>query len=303
MPLEDCLTELYDEDTPLTYSNLIELSDMVSAETPQFIAAWNQVTSERRAQVIERLVELAEENAQLDFTAVLKIALADDDYLVQEKAIAGMWEAEDRTVIPLLLNILQSDAPPPVRASAAAALGKYALLAQEDKILPKDAQAVQESLMRSLQDESDPLEVRRRALEAVSPFNTPRIQEYIRWAYGSGEQTLKGSSIYAMGKTQETAWLPPSSRNSTAPTPPCATRPPAPVASWAKRTWCSTSYPCWKMTIPKCRWPPLAPWATSAALGQARPATLYAQRRRIPQGSGTRSLGGDGRVGDLGVPT
>jgi HEAT repeat protein len=208
LSLDTCLIELEDEDAPLSYSNLIELSDLVSAEMPQFIRSWNQVSSERRAQVVERLVELAEENARLDFAIVLKLALADDDYDVQEKAIAGMWEGEDRTVIPLLLNILQSDAPPPVRASAAAALGKYALLAQEDKILPKDAQAVQESLMRSLQDESDPLEVRRRALEAVSPFNTPRIQEYIRWAYGSGEQTLKGSSIYAMGKTQETAWLP-----------------------------------------------------------------------------------------------
>ena len=208
MSLDTCLIELEDEDAPLSYSNLIELSDLVSAEMPQFIRSWNQVSSERRAQVVERLVELAEENARLDFAIVLKLALADDDYDVQEKAIAGMWEGEDRTVIPLLLNILQSDAPPPVRASAAAALGKYALLAQEDKILPKDAQSVQESLMLSLQDESNTLEVRRRALEAVSPFNTPRIHEYIRWAYGSGEQTLKGSSLYAMGKTQETAWLP-----------------------------------------------------------------------------------------------
>ena len=208
MSLDTCLIELEDEDAPLSYSNLIELSDLVSAEMPQFIRSWNQVSSERRAQVVERLVELAEENARLDFAIVLKLALADDDYDVQGKAIAGMWEGEDRTVIPLLLNILQSDAPPPVRASAAAALGKYSLLAQEDKILPKDAQLVQESLMSSLQDDGNTVEVRRRALEAVSPFNTPRIHEYIRWAYGSGEQTLKGSSLYAMGKTQETAWLP-----------------------------------------------------------------------------------------------
>ena len=208
MSLETCLQELEDEDAPLSYSNLIELSDLVSAEMPHFIRTWNQCSSERRAQVVQRLVELAEENARLDFHNILKIALADDDYDVQEKAIAGMWEGEDRAIIPLLLNILQSDAPPHVRAAAAGALGKYALLAQEDKILPKDAELVQESLMRFLQDESDTLEVRRRALEAVSPFNTPRIHEYIRWAYGSGEQTLKCSSIYAMGKTQETKWLP-----------------------------------------------------------------------------------------------
>ena len=208
MSLETCLQELEDEDAPLSYSNLIELSDLVSAEMPQFIRSWNQCSSERRTQVIQRLVELAEENARLDFHNILKIALADDDYDVQEQAIAGMWEGEDRTVIPLLLNILHSDAPPHVRSSAAAALGKFALLAQEDKILPKDADLVQESLMRSLRDESDTLEVRRRALEAVSPFNTPSIHEYIRWAYGSGEQALKTSSIYAMGKTQETKWLP-----------------------------------------------------------------------------------------------
>ena len=208
MSLEMCLIELCDEDAPLSYSNLIELSDLVSAERPQFVAIWNQVTSERRAQVIGRLVDLAEENAQLDFAEVLKIALADDDYLVQEKAIAGIWEGEDRAVIPLLLDILQSDGPAEVRASAAGALGKFARLAQEDKILPKDAQMVQESLMRSLQDEGDPLEVRRRALEAVSPFNTPRVHEYIRWAYSSGEQKLKCSSLYAMAKSQEEAWMP-----------------------------------------------------------------------------------------------
>ena len=208
MSLETCLVELEDEDAPLSYSNLIELSDLVSAEIPQFVRAWNQVSSDRRVQVVQRLVELAEENARLDFSSILKIALADDDYDVQERAIAGMWEGEDRTVIPLLLNIFQSDAPPNVRAAAAGALGKYALLAQEDKILPKDADLVEKSLMRSLQDDSNAVEVWRRALEAVSPFNTPRIHEYIRWAYGSGEQALKTSSIYAMGKTQETKWLP-----------------------------------------------------------------------------------------------
>ncbi len=208
MSLATCLAELEDEDAPLSYSNLIELSDLVSAEMPQFIVAWNQVSSERRVQVVERLVELAEENARLDFTSILKIALADDDHQVQEKAIAGMWEGEDRAVIPLLLNILDSDAPSHVRASAAGALGRFASLAQEDKLLPKDAQLVQDSLMRSLQDDNDALEVRRRALEAVSHFDTPRIHDYIRWAYGSGEERLKTSSIYAMGKTQETAWLP-----------------------------------------------------------------------------------------------
>ena len=208
MSLEKCLQDLHDEDTPLTYSSLIELSDLAYEEVPLFAAVWRDVTTARRARVIERLVEMAEDNAQLDFTDVLKIALADEDPQVQEKAIAGVWEGEDRTIIPLLLNILHSEGPPQVRAASATALGRFAWLAQEDKILPKDAEMVQESLMRFLQDEQDSLEVRRRALEAVSHFNTPKVHEYIRWAYGSSEQKLKCSSLYAMGKTQETGWLP-----------------------------------------------------------------------------------------------
>ena len=108
---------------------------------------------------MERLVELAEENAQLNFTEVFKLGLGDHDYHVQEKAISGMWEGEDRTIIPLLLEILHSDRPHQVRAASATALGRFALLAQEGKILAKDAQAVEDALMTFLQDEKDTLEV------------------------------------------------------------------------------------------------------------------------------------------------
>lgn len=208
MSLENCLQELSDEDAPLTQDGLTQLSDLVAAELSELAAAWPEMPSERRASIIEKLAELAEENAQLDFTEVFKLALGDEDYRVQEKAISGVWEGEDRTVIPLLVGILHSDRPHQVRAASATALGKFAQLAQEGKILAKDGQAVQDALMTFLQDEKDTLEVRRRALEAVSPFNTERVHEYIRWAYNSSDLELKCSSLYAMGKTQEVAWLP-----------------------------------------------------------------------------------------------
>ena len=206
--MEKCLQELCDEDAPITQGCLIELSDLVAEQLSELASVWPEVSPERRAKVIERLVEMAEENAQLDFTEVFKLALGDQDYQVQEKAISGIWEGEDRTVIPLLLEILHSDRPHQVRAASAMALGKFAQLAQEGKILAKDAQLVEDTLMTFLQDEKDTLEVRRRALEAVSPFNTARVHEYIRWAYNSSDQELKCSSLYAMGKTQEIAWLP-----------------------------------------------------------------------------------------------
>ena len=33
------------------------------------------------------------------------------------------------------------------------------------------------------------------------------IEEYIKWAYSSGDTDLKASSIYAMGRSGETVWL------------------------------------------------------------------------------------------------
>ena len=119
-----------------------------------------------------------------------------------------MWEYEDRSIITGLVQILRSDRSPEVRSAAAAALGKFACLIQEGKLLPKDADLVRDNLMDTLEDQEEHLEVRRRSLEAVAPFNTSTIQEYVSWAYNSDDMKLKSSSIFAMGRTGETTWLP-----------------------------------------------------------------------------------------------
>jgi HEAT repeat protein len=158
--------------------------------------------------VVSRLVELAEENAELDFTGVFKACLKDPDEEVREKAIEGLWEFEDRSLIPTLLELLKGDPSERVRASAATALGKFASLAQEGKLLSRDGERVLESLLEVLQSEEEPLEVRRRALEGVAPFNTPKVKDYIRWAYNSQELKLRCSAIFAMGRSGELSWLP-----------------------------------------------------------------------------------------------
>ncbi len=154
------------------------------------------------------MVGLAEENPELDFCAVFKMCLKDRDESVLEKAIEGLWESEDRSVIPSLLNILASDRSEDVRAASAVALGKFAILVQEGKLLQKDADLLRSNLMAILEDAEAPLEVRRRSLEAVAPFNTEDIKKYVSWAYDSDELKLKSSSIFAMGRTGETSWLP-----------------------------------------------------------------------------------------------
>ena len=61
--------------------------------------------------------------------------------------------------------------------------------------------------MEALHNDNELLEVRRRALESVAPFNSPDVNEFVHWAYDSDDLDLKCSSICAMGKTGEPEWL------------------------------------------------------------------------------------------------
>ena len=153
------------------------------------------------------MVEMAEDNAELDFSSAFKLGLRDPDEVVRGKAITGLWEFEDRSLILSLVEMVKSDASAQVRAAAAMALGKFASLAQDGKILPRDADLVKDTLTLVLQNETEWTEVRRRALESVAPFNTAGLTEYINWAYTSDDLKLMCSSIYSMGRTGESKWL------------------------------------------------------------------------------------------------
>ena len=207
MSLETFLEHIAEEGTTLTSPTFTELSDLSPGELSRLARVWLKVPAARKQKVVENLVELAAENAELDFSAIFKLCLNDSDEVVRQKSITGLWEYEDRSLIPTLLELLESDASGQVRASAAMALGKFSSLAQDGKILPKDSELVKASLTKTLQDDTEGLEVRRRALESVAPFRSPDINEYIHWAYDSDDLDLKCSSLYAMGKTGELHWL------------------------------------------------------------------------------------------------
>ena len=173
-----------------------------------FVRTWSRIGVVRQRWIISKLVELAEDNPELDFRAIFKMCLKAEDEVVSEKAMEGLWEHEDRSIIPSLLQTLCSDKSPRVRSAAATALGKFSLLVQEGKLLPKDRETIHNSLMDTLNDSDQPLDVRRRSLEAVAPFNTGTISKMVVCAYQSEDLALKSSSIFAMGRTGESTWLP-----------------------------------------------------------------------------------------------
>ena len=208
MSLESFLELLTDTSTAVPASDFIELSDLAPEELGVFARTWFGINVERQRWTISTMVELAEDNAELDFGAIFKMCLKDQDEVVLEKVMEGLWEQEERSIIPGLVQILHSDKSPRVRSAAAMALGKFSLLVQEGKLLPKDRDSIHNSLMDALTDADQHVDVRCRSLEAVAPFNTGDIKKMLSWAYESEDLSLKSSSIFAMGRTGESTWLP-----------------------------------------------------------------------------------------------
>ena len=207
MSLEECLDTIRSgEETPAN-SLLEHLSDLPSASMVQFALAWKTAKPDGKIPIMDSLIAMSQDRTELDFSAVFRRCLRDEAEEVRQRAIEGLWEHEERRLIAPLCELLGQDPSPSVRAAAAAALGRFAELAQQGKLLRKDGPFIEECLLAALQNEMEDMTVRRRALESVAVLNSPKVEEFIRWAYANDDIAFKGSSLYAMGRTGEARWL------------------------------------------------------------------------------------------------
>lgn len=208
MSIEQVITEIADGDKSLLNSAVMNLSDLNAEELKTFQQAWQTIEPERRQEIMQRLVELAENNFELNFDGIFKSCLKDQDVEVRCKAIEGLWENEEPSLLKVLINLLKQDKSEKVRATAAAALSRFAMLAELRKLSPHHVSEVEKTLLGIISDGSTSVEVRRRALESAAPLSLPEVKKAITEAYQSRVSSLKISSIYAMGQNCDPSWLP-----------------------------------------------------------------------------------------------
>ena len=208
LPIEESIADLSNCDKELLNSRLADLSNLNSEELELFEQAWATIEPKRRRQILYRLVELAEDNFELDFDSIFKSSLRDQDTEVRSKAIEGLWESEEASLIDPLIDLLEQDSSEKVQAMAAAALGKFAMLAELKKLRSGHKSRVCRALLAVIDDKSKPIEVKRRALEAAAPLSLPRMKKVIVEAYQSDNPKLRASALFAMGKSCNQSWLP-----------------------------------------------------------------------------------------------
>ena len=208
MALGDVIPQLLDAGSELKPSLLGRLSGLAPEEQRELLQVWSDIPTARRLMIIRAVTGMAEDNIEMEFTALLCASLKDDDASVRASAAAGLWETVDRTVIAPLTAMLENDDSHEARAAAASALGHFAEMAEAGKLIERDVAMVRSALLGAVEDEAEEAAVRRRALEAIAPMRHPDVPGWIRWAYQSGEPLLRQSAVYAMGRTCDPAWLP-----------------------------------------------------------------------------------------------
>jgi HEAT repeat protein len=206
---KELIAEILDSSKPLVSSKLTYLSDL-SGEVLEFLKqVWAKADAKRRYQVISHLVDLSEANPKLDFSSTFVFCLRDPDETVRTQAIVGLEAEESHILVGPLVQALKQDKSVKVRAAAATALGRFALLGESDKLSTDFTDKVLTALLEVLDNETEPVEVKRRALEAIAPLNLPGVKQLIEEAYHGDDVKLKASAIYAMGCNCDSAWLTP----------------------------------------------------------------------------------------------
>jgi HEAT repeat protein len=208
LSIRETIAGLSSSGKPLLSSRLADLSDLGSEELRFLERVWVDIEPGRRRQIVYRLVELAEDNFKLDFNSIFWNCLKDQDAEVRCKAIDGLWENEETSLIDPLINLLKQDNSEKVQAAAAAALGGFAMLAEHKKLRSCHVSEVCRALLATIGDNSKSIDVKRRALEAAASLNLPQVKKAIMEAYRSNNAKLRTSAIYAMGKNCDAYWLP-----------------------------------------------------------------------------------------------
>jgi HEAT repeat protein len=200
------LSELRDETRPLSSQALVRLSGASREQTAAFARAWRDLGQERKREAITQMVELAEANFELDFAALLRSCLDDQDPLVRKHAIEGLWEDERPSLVEPLIRILSSDPDVQVRATAAVSLGRFVFMGECEELEARRAEAIRQALKKVIRNPQEDPEVVRRAIESIAYVNDDEVRGIIDNAYEHGDGLMRESAVFAMGRSAELLW-------------------------------------------------------------------------------------------------
>ena len=200
------LDRLGKQKEPIQFSQLYPLSDLTAAELSEFQSQWFTLSTVKRQHISRALVELAEADFQVNFDAVFRFCLGDDDDQVRATAVDGLWEDETVTLVGPFLSLLRSDTSALVRSAAAVALGRFVLASELAKLDARVQARIMIELLTTFHLSEESIEVRRRALESAAYACVPEALQAIEMAYDAEDERMRLSAVIGMGRSCDRRW-------------------------------------------------------------------------------------------------
>jgi hypothetical protein len=206
LTFEQAMRQLEDKRAVLSSLVLYALSAASTEEIRIFRQEWPAIPVQRRRKIITALAESAEANFELDYNAIFRVTMADEDEQVRTASIEGLWEDEGVTLIAPLVHLVRKDRAASSRAAAAASLGRFVLLGELEELEERHVKLIHGALLEAIADQAELLDVRRRAVESIAYWDEPCVHDIIAAAYQEPAELMRISAVFAMGRSAGPDW-------------------------------------------------------------------------------------------------
>lgn len=186
---------------PPTPRLLRGLTSLDSGQLVELQKAWPLLNANRRSMIADKLREMAENDIELDFSAIFHFTLSDVEESVRLASVEGLWEDEAPGSIDPLVILLRSDPSPIVRSACATSLGRFMELAELEKLTRQRRDQAYSALMGAIITTPPGSLIYNRALESLSYVSNQQIEQLIREAYASADQGLRVAAVTSMGRS------------------------------------------------------------------------------------------------------
>ncbi len=206
MNIEEYLAELVDSSKPLAAAKLANLANLTYPDIALLKAKWPLVGQERRRQIASRLFDMYESNLELNFDNVFEVLLADPDVAVRANAVEALGESEDYHLLSPLIRLLREDKDAALKTAVTKTLAGFAMLAALGKVPSAYSARLEQALAEVISNPSADADLKRRAVEAISPILTPKVKQIIEESYRSPDVKVRASALFAMGRNCDKGW-------------------------------------------------------------------------------------------------
>lgn len=207
LEFDEILSALQNEAEPFPARYLYRLSGLEGEELRALKGVWAQLSGKRRLGLLEDLEFLAEANTVMHFDSIARLGMDDEAEMVRVVALRSLWQSENESLVPELLEILNNDDSIVARAQAASTLGRFVYLGELGRISREMLDEVANRLLELMEEDIDPL-IRRRALEALGYSSRERVADLIEDSYEYGDEEWQASALFAMGRSADKHWAP-----------------------------------------------------------------------------------------------